>query len=269
LNAVASYLYDIGKYKRLSYEEEKELSKLINDKEKNEDAIIAREKMIESNYRLVVHVGKNYQNFGLSFMDIIQEGNLGLIHAVDKYDETRGTRFSTFAIPIIKQKILRAISNQARVIRIPEYKITQMRKLKKEILNIGDEEVNEETLAKLNINYQEYIEMIQLINTRVLSLDSKVMNDSYNNISLIDICKSKEKNPHENYIDNIHVLQDELLTILTKNEREVVELRWGIIDGKKKTYLEIAKLMRMSPKKIKKTDIDSILKMRDKYYSRF
>jgi len=256
MDILTNYLKDIGSYKRLSFDEEKNLSRIMNSSEQSKefedkiDANRAREKLIESNYRLVVHVAKNYQNLGLPFMDIIQEGNLGLIHAVKKYDGTRGIRFSTFAVPIIKQKIMRALSNQSRLIRIPEYKLTQIRKLKNQILNLSE---------------KEYFEITQLIDSKILSLDSLIINSSNQEKCLLDICKSNEKTPHEFYMDTHIIVLEECIEELSDIERKVVELRWGLKGGEKRTYLNIGKSLKISAKKAKQIDINSIIKMRNKH----
>lgn len=219
------YLRQIGKFPLLSAKQELELGRQVID-----GSITAKNKMIESNLRLVVKVARKYLNRGLSFADLIEEGNLGLIRAVEKFDPEKGFRFSTYGTWWIRQNIERAIMNQTRTIRLPIHKVKQlnsylraMRKLSQDL----NRPVGIEDLAKhLNIEEQE-IEKVLELNEKVSSLDVAFGEDNESQIK--DAIKDpNEKDPLEKLASKNSAQQiEKWLSKLNFKQREVIERRFG------------------------------------------
>jgi RNA polymerase primary sigma factor len=284
MNIIQMYLKEITKFPLLSHEEvvvlsnqmetAKQAKQLLDDKTISEelrlkhmneikDGRLAREKLIQSNYRLVISIAKRFSDFGLTLMDLVQEGNLGLMHAVDLFDIKRNVKFSTYATPWILQSITRALNNQSRLIRIPEYMIDKIRKMKKEESKLNSllgREANDEELAKVMECPIENIIEMRMLSFKSLSLDA--INNDEKNQSYKDSIESDELDPHHVYMGKIYKdIIERKWNQLSDIEQKVLGLRWGLEDGQKKTYQEICDKMSLNMNKIKKIEKSGIYKI--------
>lgn len=267
MDTLSLYMKQLANYERCSIEEERALSTKIQEYRKNHpsfDGLDENHEMtqilhrfMEGNYRLVVSIAKNYQNYGLPFIDIIQEGNMGLLEAVKRFDCTRGARFATFATFYIKQSINRALSSQVRFIRIPEYKLTQIRKLKRVIENTNQD------FEGFLYDEDEISHMMEIDRTQIISLDREILANKGKTYSLHETIRDEHQNPHESYISTIEqALFDEAIMALEQQEHHIISLRWGLSDGKEWTYEKIAQLLHLSKEGVRKIEHRALAKMK-------
>jgi RNA polymerase primary sigma factor len=256
-----AYLYQIRNDKLLTAEEEKNLSKRVMRGDK-----IARESLINSNLRLVVKIARGYLTHDMELLDLIQEGNLGLIKAAEKFDFRKNVRFSTYASFWIKQSIARALSNKSRMIRLPHRKEEKLRKISKASQKLskvnGSVPDAGELSLETNIDEKE-IRSIQSLPDRILSIESTDEND---NFSLKNILEDTKYNPA--YIVMRKYLKEktfEMMNILTLKERKVILYRYSFMNGKKYTLKDIGEELVISPETVRQIELKALKKIREHF----
>ena len=257
---VRMYLKEIGQISLLSLDEELELSKKIE--EGDEDA---KRKLAESNLRLVVSIAKRYVGRNLSFLDLIQEGNIGLMKAVDKFDSSKGYKFSTYATWWIRQAITRAIADQAKTIRVPVHMVETINKLKRVqrqlTLELNREPTEKELSDKLKIPEEKVREIIK-ISLDPLSLETPIGEEEDSHLG--DFVQDKNSLSPEEYAIN-EVLKDEIsevLLTLTEREEQVLKLRFGLVDGTCRTLEEVGMIFGVTRERIRQIDAKALRKLR-------
>ncbi len=257
---VRMYLKEIGKISLLSLEEELELSKRIDEGDEEAKSILA-----ESNLRLVVSIAKRYVGRNLSFLDLIQEGNIGLMKAVDKFDSSKGYKFSTYATWWIRQAITRAIADQAKTIRVPVHMVETINKLKRVQRQMTlelDREPTEEELSKELGMPEEKIREIIKISLDPLSLETPIGEEEDSHLG--DFVKDENSLSPEEYAIN-EVLKDEiseLLLTLTEREEQVIKLRFGLVDGTCRTLEEVGSIFGVTRERIRQIEAKALRKLR-------
>ena len=257
---VRVYLREIGKIPLLTYEEELELSKRIleNDEE-------AKQKLAESNLRLVVSIAKKYVGRGMLFLDLIQEGNMGLIKAVEKFDYTKGFKFSTYATWWIRQALTRAIADQARTIRIPVHMVETINKLIRTsrhlLQQLGREPTPEEIAKELEMPVEKVIE-IQKIAQDPVSLETPIGEEDDSHLGDF-IPDDDSPAPHDSAAYTLLKEQlEEVMNTLTPREAKVLKLRFGLEDGKARTLEEVGKEFMVTRERIRQIEAKALRKLR-------
>ena len=261
LDATRLYLSEIGYSPLLTAEEEVHYARLA---QKGVDS--GRKKMIESNLRLVVKIARRYLNRGLALLDLIEEGNLGLIRAVEKFDPERGFRFSTYATWWIRQTIERAIMNQTRTIRLPIHVVKEINiylRAARHLAQTLDHEPSPEEIAELLDKPIEDVKRMLGLNERIASVDTPLGRDAEN--SLLDAI------PDENNTDPVLLLQDDdvrgnieqWLTQLTDKQREVVERRFGLNGHDVSTLEEVGNTIGVTRERVRQIQIEALRKLRE------
>ena len=264
LDATHMYLKQIGQYDLLTPEEEIKLAK-----EAQEGDIESRTKLVSSNLRLVVSIAKKYhKNVGMSFLDIIQEGNIGLMKSVDKYDPASGYRFSTYATWWIRQTISRAITNQANTIRVPAHMFdiqSKVSKASQKLHNeLGREATIEEIANELNVSTEKVEEVYHLIHTP-MSLDYTVGEDDDTSVGDL-IADTEAISPEEVAIQQERreaILK--VLNTLSEKEKEVIMWRFGLTDGEAKTLEEVGTMYGVTKERIRQIEIKALRKLRQPF----
>lgn len=259
------YLKDIGKVKLISFKEEKRLGKLIQEGPTLQ-AEVAKRKLIQANLRLVVSIAKKYIGQGVLFMDLVQEGSLGLIRAAEKYDYSREFKFSTYATWWIKQTIIRAISNCSRTIRIPVHMTDKIRKYKKAVCELNNclnrEATDKEIALKLNISLKKVQSIKKAIIKEPISLDTPVTDD----LNIEDyIADTHYNSPEEKTYKNALVeSMEELMQNLDEREKKIITYRFGINGEQTKTLEQLGQLMGFSKERIRQLEEGALRKLRDR-----
>lgn len=257
------YLKDVGKIKLISFKEEKRLGKLIQEGAAHQ-AEIAKRKLVQANLRLVVSIAKKYIGQGVLFMDLVQEGSLGLIKAAEKYDYSREFKFSTYATWWIKQTIIRSISNCSRTIRIPVHMSDKIRKYKKivtELHNTLDREATDKEIAqKMGISVKKVQSIKKSIIKEPISLDTPITEDlSVEDYIPDNSYNSPEEQTHEKVL---HESMDELLEILDEREKKIITCRFGINGEQTKTLEQLGHVLGFSKERIRQLEDGAIRKLR-------
>ncbi len=260
LDAIKYYLKEIRKTPLLTFEQEQELAKRIAKGDAE-----ARAKMIESNLRLVVAIGKKYINRGLQFSDIIEEGNLGLIRAVEKFQYERGFKFSTYASWWIKQSIERAIVNQTRTIRLPvhiaEIVNTYTRAMRQLTQALGRDPSIEEIAKKMKATVEKVRSISQVVR-ETYSLDMLIGDQEED--TLKDILQDSNALSPATVSDEIRRREhiDEWLNQLSVSERKVIEMRFGLVDGEPRTLDNIGKEFGITRERVRQIETQALNKLR-------
>ena len=257
---VRMYLKEIGQVKLLSAEEEVELAKRVSQGDQE-----AKNKLTEANLRLVVSIAKKYSGRGLHILDLIQEGNTGLIRAVDKFDWTKGNKFSTYATWWIRQAITRAIADQARTIRVPVHMVEVINKAtrcnRKLVQELGREPTVEDIAAELNLPVEKIIEANRTA-ADTLSLDTPVGDEEDTSIgSFVE----DERTPGPADATSNALLAEalkEILGTLTEREADVLRMRFGMYDGRTHTLEEVGQLFGVTRERIRQIENKAIRKLR-------
>lgn len=258
---VSLYLKDIRKYKILEKSEEE----ILLTKAKAGDAE-AKNQLIVCNLRLVVSVAKNYMSKGMNFIDLISEGNLGLIHAIDKFDLSKGYRFSTYAVWWIKQSITKAVINKGREIRIPSYKYDLFNKVNKVIMRNfvkdGNYITEEEIAKELGVKVKKVKDIMQEFQ-EILSLNMEVGENIYLEDTLVN---SSSKNLEEKIIDKLGKERvHEILDTLEMREREILKRRYGLDGYDINTLEEIGDEFNITRERVRQLEKKTLTKLRKKY----
>ena len=257
---VRMYLKEIGQVRLLSAEEEVELAKRVAEGDQK-----AKNKLTEANLRLVVSIAKKYSGRGLHILDLIQEGNTGLIRAVDKFDWTKGNKFSTYATWWIRQAITRAIADQARTIRVPVHMVEVINKAtrcnRKLVQELGREPTVEEIAAELNLPVEKIIEANRTA-ADTLSLDTPVGDEEDTSIgSFVE----DERTPGPADATSNALLAEalkEILDTLTEREADVLRMRFGMYDGRTHTLEEVGQIFGVTRERIRQIENKAIRKLR-------
>ena len=257
---VRMYLKEIGQVKLLTAEEEIELAKRVSEGDKK-----AKDRLTEANLRLVVSIAKKYSGRGLHILDLIQEGNTGLIRAVDKFDYTKGNKFSTYATWWIRQAITRAIADQARTIRVPVHMVEVINKAtrcnRKLVQELGREPTLEEIAAELNLPIEKIIEANRTA-ADTLSLDMPVGDEEDTTIgSFVE----DDNTPGPVDATSNAMLSEaltEILGTLTEREADVLRMRFGMYDGRTHTLEEVGQIFGVTRERIRQIENKAIRKLR-------
>ena len=257
---VRMYLREIGKIPLLSYDKELELAKRILEGDEE-----AKQELAEANLRLVVSIAKKYVGRGMLFLDLIQEGNMGLIKAVEKFDYTKGFKFSTYATWWIRQAITRAIADQARTIRIPVHMVETINKLIRTsrhlLQQLGREPSPEEIAAEMEIPVEKVTE-IQKIAQDPVSLETPIGEEEDSHLG--DFIQD-EDSPAPHDAASYTMLREQLeevMNTLTPREAKVLELRFGLEDGKSRTLEEVGKEFNVTRERIRQIEAKALRKLR-------
>jgi RNA polymerase primary sigma factor len=259
-DAFQSYLRDIRGLGLLTHEEEIDLARRSAAGDE-----LARRKLIESNLRLVIAIARRYTSTGVPLTDLIQEGNLGLMRAAEKFDYQRGCHFGTYATWWIRQAVSRAAGEQSRMIHLPEHVATRLRKVRRVAAQLSQENgldpLPEQIAAACNIDVNEVIDLLGVIE-QPISLDAPV--DDEARYSLADTLEDNTT-PAPAETASQHLLGEELhraLALLTPRERAVITLRYGIGDGHSRTLLEVGKELGISRERVRQLEVVALMKLR-------
>ncbi len=258
---VRMYLKEIGTVALLTAEEELELAK-----RKTEGDPIAKEKLIEANLRLVVSIAKRYTGRGMSFLDLVQEGNLGLIKGVEKFDYTKGYKLSTYATWWIRQSVTRALADHARTIRVPVHMvetINRMSKMQRKLtLELGYEPSTKELADALDMTEDKVLEIMQIAREPA-SLETPIGEEDDSNLG--DFVADNNTVTPEANIESVMLREhiDVLLKDLKDREREVIILRFGLRDGHPRTLEEVGKIFSVTRERIRQIEAKALRKLRN------
>ena len=258
---VKMYLKEIGRVPLLKPEDEPEIAKRIEEGDEE-----ARSILISSNLRLVVSIAKKYVGRGMLFLDLIQEGNMGLVKAVEKFDYTKGFKFSTYATWWIRQAITRAIADQARTIRIPVHMVETINKLtriqRQLVQELGRDPTAEEISAKMEGISPEKVREIQKIALEPVSLETPIGEEDDSHLG--DFIEDKDALSPDQYASN-QLLKDEINNVLaglTEREEKVLRLRFGLYDGRNRTLEEVGKEFNVTRERIRQIEAKALRKLK-------
>ena len=257
---VRMYLKEIGVVPLLSNEEEKELAIAVENGD-----LEAKQRLAEANLRLVVSIAKRYVGRGMQFLDLIQEGNMGLMKAVDKFDYSKGFKFSTYATWWIRQAITRAIADQARTIRIPVHMVETINKLVREQRNLlqelGQDPTPEQIAERMDMTPDKVREILKIAQEPV-SLETPIGEEDDSHLG--DFIEDEVIENPVDYTTRVVLREqlDEVLDTLTDREENVLRLRFGLDDGKMRTLEDVAKVFNVTRERIRQIEAKALRKLR-------
>ena len=257
---VRMYLKEIGVVPLLSHEEEKELAIAVEN-----GALEAKQRLAEANLRLVVSIAKRYVGRGMQFLDLIQEGNMGLMKAVDKFDYSKGFKFSTYATWWIRQAITRAIADQARTIRIPVHMVETINKLVREQRNLlqelGQDPTPEQIAERMDMTPDKVREILKIAQEPV-SLETPIGEEDDSHLG--DFIEDEVIENPVDYTTRVVLREqlDEVLDTLTDREENVLRLRFGLDDGKMRTLEDVGKVFNVTRERIRQIEAKALRKLR-------
>lgn len=257
---VRMYLKEIGVVPLLSNEEEKELAIAVENGD-----LEAKQRLAEANLRLVVSIAKRYVGRGMQFLDLIQEGNMGLMKAVDKFDYSKGFKFSTYATWWIRQAITRAIADQARTIRIPVHMVETINKLVREQRNLlqelGQDPTPEQIAERMNMTPDKVREILKIAQEPV-SLETPIGEEDDSHLG--DFIEDEVIENPVDYTTRVVLREqlDEVLDTLTDREENVLRLRFGLDDGKMRTLEDVGKVFNVTRERIRQIEAKALRKLR-------
>ncbi|HEU5369785.1 MAG TPA: sigma-70 family RNA polymerase sigma factor [Ktedonobacterales bacterium] len=259
-DAFQSYLHDIRGLSLISHEEELMLARLAAAGDTR-----ARRRLVEANLRLVIAIARRYVNSGVPLIDLIQEGNMGLMRAAEKFDYKRGTHFGTYATWWIRQAVSRAAGEQSRLIHLPEHVATRLRKVRRVAAQISQESgldpLPEQIAEAAGMPLEEVDDLLH-VTEQPVSLDAPA--DTENRYSLADTLEDRSSQAPAD-IASRHLVGEELhraLSTLTSRERAVVTLRYGIGDGRSRTLLEVGRELNISRERVRQLEMVALMKLR-------
>lgn len=258
LNSIQSYMISIGKAPLLNHKDEIELAKRIQDGDFD-----AKNKLVTSNLRLVVNIAKRYMGLGLPLLDLIQEGNTGLIRATEKFEYSKGYRFSTYATWWIRQSVTRAIAEKSRNIRIPIHtneSLQKIKKAKRELFNKLGRVPNEEEISSYtNLSVDKIIQLDNVIKTTI-SLDASINEeDDRNQASFIE---DESSNSNNNLYKFLKSDLDDIISKLSPRERYIVILRYGLNGNEPKSLSEIGDLIGVTRERVRQLESRALKKLK-------
>lgn len=260
--SINRYFQEINKYPMISVEEEVELAGRIK---KGDD--IALEKLVVANLRFVVSVAKQYQNQGLSFSDLINEGNVGLVKAASKFDETRGFKFISYAVWWIRQSIVQAISEHTRIVRLPLNRLSAINKVSKASLFLEQEyerePTNEEIAEFLDVSNDE-VKIANTIKNRQISFDKPLSNNGENDSSLYDVIHTENIPVTDNNLiqESLSIDLKRALKKISARESEVLTMSFGLFNTQAYSLYDIASKYHMSSERIRQIRTSGLLKLK-------
>ncbi|HPZ16600.1 MAG TPA: sigma-70 family RNA polymerase sigma factor [Sphaerochaeta sp.] len=267
-NIMSIYLKEINRIPLLTEEEELDLA--IRSRDGDE---FARQRMVEANLRFVVNVAKKYQNQGLPLIDLINEGNIGLMTALDKFDPDRGYRFISYAVWWIRQSIMKAINEKGRAVRLPlnrTNELLQMQKAQRSLMkDLETEEPTAEQIGELAGFDADHVENLLSISRDLVSLDAPIFNDGSAS-SVADFIEDDAQSPEEALLDS--ALKDDvrrLLSSLSDREREIIELRFGLEGQVPMSLKEIGELYNLTKERIRQIEKRALDRLKESEYTRY
>jgi RNA polymerase primary sigma factor len=259
-NAIRQYLGEIGRYPLLTAEQELNIARHVA-----EGDVEAQQHLVEANLRLVVSIAKRYNNHGISLLDLVQEGNLGLIRASQKFDPSRGFRFSTYATWWIRQAISRAVAEYTRTIHIPVHVVEVIYKMKRIARQLyqelGRDPSPEEIARTANLSKERVVELQSMAETPI-SLDAPLIDDEF--YRLADTLEDPHATAPADVVTH-HVLRDQIsyaLETLNQRERQVIELRYGLHDGYCHTLEELSAYFKLTRERIRQIEVKALRTLR-------
>ena len=262
---VRMYLKEIGRVPLLTADRERELAEIMSGETPEEEKTAAKKELVEANLRLVVSIAKRYVGKGMFFLDLIQEGNLGLMKAVDKFDYSRGYKFSTYATWWIRQAITRAIADQARTIRIPVHMVETIHKVSRTarqlLQEFGREPTTDEIAEHLGITAEKVREIMKIAQDPV-SLETPIGEEEDSHLG--DFVEDMDS-PAPSDSASYSLLREQLCNILhtlTPREEKVIKLRFGLEDGRPRTLEEVGKQFQITRERIRQIEAKALRKLR-------
>ena len=261
MDAIKAYIKDVRKIPLLTAKEEVSLANKFKRGDMN-----AKDKLIRSNLRLVISIAKRYMHLGMPFLDLIEEGNIGLMKAVDKFNPNKGFRFSTYAAWWIKQSVTRSIFDKSRTVRLPVYAGELVAKWKKANEKLTQRYKRLPTTKELAKVMGLSVEKVENIHNRMMtsssSLDAPIGEEGDG--SIVDLLTDTRSNTTKNKLDSFFNKEriDSLLVITNEREREILDMRYGLSDGTIHTLAEIAKRLKVSRERIRQIEESALKKLR-------